>query len=260
MVFTPVVLTSEHRTSNRGHGRCETRTCRVIDLTARSEAPLPHRCVAFRIERERRIRTTGKVQYETVHGLTSLPAQRATPEAVPKLVRGHWSIENRLHHVRDVSSLPGAHRPSPAQPRMPDQPRHLHRAHPGTLRLSPPKPTVTTPGAPARPCGASSCPDTPEAGASSWASMRAPARSALTVSTPKTRSAGMSPRSASDPIPGQRPARARHPPSAPFPFPVHPDPAADSGPGCSRPACGSSCRRRSPAATNRTRTGSLAAA
>ena len=53
--------------------------------------------------RERRIRTTGKVQHETVHGLTSLSAQRATFEAVLKLVRGHWSIESRLHHVRDVS-------------------------------------------------------------------------------------------------------------------------------------------------------------
>ena len=99
----PEVRAREHRTSNRGHGRCETRTCRVIDLTARSEAPLPHRRVAFRIERERRIRTTGKVQHETVHGLTSLPARWATPEAVLELVRGHRSIENRLHHVRDVS-------------------------------------------------------------------------------------------------------------------------------------------------------------
>ena len=99
----PEVRAREHRASNQGHGRCETRTCPVLDLTDRSEAPLPHRRVAFRIERERRIRTTGKVQHETVHGLTSLPARRATPEAVLKLVRGHWSIENRLHHVRDVS-------------------------------------------------------------------------------------------------------------------------------------------------------------
>ena len=64
---------------------------------------MPHRRVAFRIERERRIRTTGKVQHETVHGLTSLPAQRATPEAILKLVRGHWSIETGSITCADFS-------------------------------------------------------------------------------------------------------------------------------------------------------------
>ena len=38
-----------------------------------------------------------------MHGLTSLPPDQATAEVVLALVRGHWSIENRLHHVRDVS-------------------------------------------------------------------------------------------------------------------------------------------------------------
>ena len=79
--------------------RCEERE--RTDL--RHERPADHRRAALRIERERRIRTTGKVRHEAVHGLTSLPARRATPEAVPKLVRGHWRIESRLHHVRDVS-------------------------------------------------------------------------------------------------------------------------------------------------------------
>ena len=61
----------------------------------------------------------GNVQHETVRGLTSLPAQRATLEAVLKLVRGRWSIENRLHHVRGVSCgedppMLGGRQPSPA--------------------------------------------------------------------------------------------------------------------------------------------------
>ena len=75
-----------------------------LDLTEhRDRAPLPHRQVAFRIERERRIVKTGKVEHETVHGLTSVPPDQATSQVVLALVRGHWSIENRLHHVRDVS-------------------------------------------------------------------------------------------------------------------------------------------------------------
>ena len=98
------VRATEHRTADKGHGRIEKRTCRVLDLTEhRDRARLPHRQVAFRIERERRIVKTGTVEYETVHGLTSLPPDQATAEVVLALVRGHWSIENRLHHVRDVS-------------------------------------------------------------------------------------------------------------------------------------------------------------
>ena len=100
----PEVRATEHRTANKGHGRIEKRSCRVLDLTDHPDtAPLPHRTVAFRIERERRNAKTGKVEHETVHGLTSLPPEQATAELVLALVRGHWSIENRLHHVRDVS-------------------------------------------------------------------------------------------------------------------------------------------------------------
>ena len=100
----PEVRATEHRCSNKGHGRFETRSCRVLDLTDhRDKAPLPHRRVAFRIERERRNAKTAKVEHETVHGLTSVPPEQATAELLLALVRGHWSIENRLHHVRDVS-------------------------------------------------------------------------------------------------------------------------------------------------------------
>ena len=100
----PQVRATEHHTSDKGHGRIEKRSCRVLDLTEHCDrAPLPHRQVAFRIERERRIVKTGKVEHETVHGLTSVPPDQATSQVVLALVRGHWSIENRLHHVRDVS-------------------------------------------------------------------------------------------------------------------------------------------------------------
>ena len=100
----PKVRATEQRTSDKAHGRIEKRSCRVLDLTEHHDrARLPHRQVAFRIERERRSVKTGKVEYETVHGVTSLPPDQATAEVVLALVRGHWIIENRVHHVRDVS-------------------------------------------------------------------------------------------------------------------------------------------------------------
>ena len=56
---------TEHRTANKGHGRFEKRSCRVLDLIDHpDEAPLPHRTVAFSIERERRNAKTGKIEHE----------------------------------------------------------------------------------------------------------------------------------------------------------------------------------------------------
>ncbi len=37
------------------------------------------------------------------HGLTSLSPERAGAAEILDLARRHWEIENRLHHVRDVS-------------------------------------------------------------------------------------------------------------------------------------------------------------
>ena len=54
-----------------------------------------------RIWRERRI--GDKVSSEIAYVVTSLPAEKAGPARLLGLSRGHWAIENRLHHVRDVS-------------------------------------------------------------------------------------------------------------------------------------------------------------
>lgn len=52
---------------------------------------------------ERRRITAGKESREVVHAITSLSRRRAGPEALLRLSRGHWGIENRLHCVRDVT-------------------------------------------------------------------------------------------------------------------------------------------------------------
>ena len=44
-----------------------------------------------------------KSTQETVYGVTSLSPQQAMPAQVLSYNRGHWEIENRLHHVRDLA-------------------------------------------------------------------------------------------------------------------------------------------------------------
>ena len=42
---------------------------------------------------------------ETRLWITNLPPSRAAPAALAELLRGHWTIENPVHWVRDVSWL-----------------------------------------------------------------------------------------------------------------------------------------------------------
>ncbi len=85
---------------DRGHGRRERRTIR----TAPADATLfPGARQVFRLRRdvgEPNGPWTGK---EIVLGITSLPPDLAGPEHLNCYQRHHWSVENRLHWVRDVT-------------------------------------------------------------------------------------------------------------------------------------------------------------
>jgi predicted transposase YbfD/YdcC len=64
----------------------------------------------FRIDRTR-IDTKGKdLGSETVYGVTSVSSKNANPERLLELNRGHWSIENKSHYVRDVTFAEDASR------------------------------------------------------------------------------------------------------------------------------------------------------
>jgi predicted transposase YbfD/YdcC len=54
-----------------------------------------------RLTRQRIVR--GKESTETVYAITSLSADKAGAADLLALSREHWGIENRLHHVRDVT-------------------------------------------------------------------------------------------------------------------------------------------------------------
>jgi predicted transposase YbfD/YdcC len=63
----------------------------------------PHAAQVFAIQRETTETVSRKFRSETVYGITSATAGRANPERILDLSRKHWSIENRLHWVRDVT-------------------------------------------------------------------------------------------------------------------------------------------------------------
>lgn len=96
-IFPPV-----HQTIDKGHGRLETRTI-CTSTVLNDYLDFPYCGQVFRLDRERIFLKTGEIERETVYGITSLSSDKASPERILLLNRGHWSIENRSHHVRDTT-------------------------------------------------------------------------------------------------------------------------------------------------------------
>ena len=92
--------------AEKGHGRIENRRCLALDISGSkwdNYCQLYGRQQAIRIERERYVLKTDKTSHEVVYCLTSLSAEKASPEQLLALVRNHWHLENRLHYVRDFT-------------------------------------------------------------------------------------------------------------------------------------------------------------
>jgi hypothetical protein len=87
-------------TTDKGHGRIEVRKIAVTSEVV-GHLDWPGAAQAVRIERSRII--GGKVSCEVAYLITSLTARECGPERLLTLNRDHWSIENKLHHVRDVT-------------------------------------------------------------------------------------------------------------------------------------------------------------
>jgi hypothetical protein len=63
----------------------------------------PYAAQVFSLQRNRTEIVSQKDRTETVYGITSLTPRKANPCRLLSLARGQWSIENRLHYVRDVT-------------------------------------------------------------------------------------------------------------------------------------------------------------
>jgi predicted transposase YbfD/YdcC len=93
--------------SERGHGRRETRTVKAVTVATPGGLGFPHAQQAVRITRTRTIKT--KTTRETAYLVVSLPAEHAQPADLGTWARSEWHIENRVHHVRDVTLREDAH-------------------------------------------------------------------------------------------------------------------------------------------------------
>jgi predicted transposase YbfD/YdcC len=102
-----------HVTRGKGHGRAETRSHLVMDAPEEVKALFPSAEQVSRVVRTRtvtswpsdghtRTRVT-RTSTETVYLIITMPSREAPPEHVAVCIRRHWSIENRVHHVHDVT-------------------------------------------------------------------------------------------------------------------------------------------------------------
>jgi hypothetical protein len=85
---------------DKGHGRRERRTLKVT--TALNEY-LDWPGVAQVGQVENLVEQDGKISHETRYFITSVPRQLGSASRLLIWGRGHWSIENRSHYVRDVT-------------------------------------------------------------------------------------------------------------------------------------------------------------
>ncbi|MER5179109.1 ISAs1 family transposase [Streptomyces sp. NPDC002896] len=87
---------------SKGHGGLETRVVQVLTVR-RARRRLPQAAQVAKIVRHRTGTNTRKRSREMVCILTDLTSRQASPERLAKIVRSQWTIENRLHFVRDTT-------------------------------------------------------------------------------------------------------------------------------------------------------------
>lgn len=92
----------DHKTVDKGHGRIEIRKIRC-STQQNDLIEFPHVAQVFCIEREVFHVKKEKTMTEVVYGITSQSPDKASPEKLLQQNRGHWSIENKIHWVLDVT-------------------------------------------------------------------------------------------------------------------------------------------------------------
>jgi predicted transposase YbfD/YdcC len=90
----------DDRTRDQAHGRVELRTLKAVTV---GHFGFPHAAQILQITRKTRDLGTRRWHTVVVYAITSLPHAQARPARLADLIRGHWTIENGLHWVRDLT-------------------------------------------------------------------------------------------------------------------------------------------------------------
>lgn len=99
MLFPPLEKVT---TTDKGHGRIEIRNIKVLSLSP-GQVSFPFANQIFSVERLFMDLRGSIISSETCFGISSLTANEAGPARLLEYNRGHWTIENKVHCVRDVS-------------------------------------------------------------------------------------------------------------------------------------------------------------
>lgn len=96
---TPTNAADFTQTGSGEHGRIETRKIWVT-TKLNHYLDFPHVGQAFMVERASIDKKTGKTRQEVAYGITSAPADQASPEQILADNRGHWRVES-CHYIID---------------------------------------------------------------------------------------------------------------------------------------------------------------
>jgi predicted transposase YbfD/YdcC len=90
------------QTVEKGHGRI---TTRQIETTTALNDYLSWEGLAqtYKLTRRTVHLNTGKTTSQSIYGITSLSPRQASPADLLRFARQHWTIENKLHWVKDVT-------------------------------------------------------------------------------------------------------------------------------------------------------------
>ncbi|WP_409475110.1 ISAs1 family transposase [Streptomyces sp. HC307] len=91
-------ITLDHYDRTRAHHREEIRR---LKTAAFAHLDYPDAAQALQVVRWRQDKTRGKLTIERVYLITSLLPGAVSGAQLAAWIRGHWHIENLLHHVRD---------------------------------------------------------------------------------------------------------------------------------------------------------------
>jgi predicted transposase YbfD/YdcC len=90
------------QSTNKGHGRLETRTL-TVSSQLKDFLDWPYLEQVFKLERRCVSLKTGEFKEQIEYGFTSLTREEIAPPQLLTKIRSYWGIENGLHYRRDVT-------------------------------------------------------------------------------------------------------------------------------------------------------------